>query len=160
MVVHESQLCTKNTVYHVLGALSKLSFGAFIEFSRRIGEKLILASNVRLPHLCLAVACDSGLMYLLLKSTNTSSRVFLFGVHTFWNVSSFSFLKECDSGLYSSFLPSRVACCGKCLRKFRFFPIFPSKNSVFVEIRFNIWLLHVGAGMQFPQRPAPACRQN
>ena len=60
----------------IFWALSPNAFSAswFIS-SRKSGSFVVFGSITRGCHLCLAVACDSGLTYFRLNMTNTSSRV-------------------------------------------------------------------------------------
>ena len=61
--------------------------------SKKSGSDFVLGWNVSFCHLCLAVACESGLTYFHRKIISTSSRVFLFGALIFRDVWSASFRK-------------------------------------------------------------------
>ena len=61
--------------------------------SKKSGSDFVLGSNVSLCQLCVAVACDSGLIYFRQNTISTSSRVFLFDALIFLNVCSSPFRK-------------------------------------------------------------------
>ena len=58
----------------------------WLSSSRKSDSDFVLESNVNLRHLCLAVACESGLTYFRRNTISSFSRVFSFDALIFLNV--------------------------------------------------------------------------